>query len=292
MPNQFEFQPLPEAGEPVFVPIYCPPGYILLAEAVEVLGKGLHPDEWTGQEQRARDIRHSYIADPRKEDRGGWRVMTTRGYEWADSVEQAHELLAKERPLLEALREEEISARVRRVEIAFSLRKALNGGWLHSWLFAPDLGKLEPIDPDFWASNDAMSAFSPGSDRPGQHQPNPISLSLGNSYFPVVWKGSVVLKSAEVEDFARPDWRPPGSDDEIASAEEKVQDKGGRPPKYDRNAFIRELLRLANTPDGLPGRAELFRHMRDWCSQTWDSPPNDSTIRAWIADVYPSDNAR
>ncbi len=62
---------------------------------------------------------------------------------------------------------------------------------------------------------------------------------------------------------------------------------GGRPREYDREAFNKELLRLANTPDGLPERPQLFRHMADWCSEEWDDIPADSSIRYWIAKVYP-----
>lgn len=46
-----------------------------------------------------------------------------------------------------------------------------------------------------------------------------------------------------------------------SSAEVTVPRKnaGGRPPKWDWYAFAREMLRLANTPDGLPDRPALTR---------------------------------
>ena len=72
-----------------------------------------------------------------------------------------------------------------------------------------------------------------------------------------------------------------------SKSEAATKHPGGRPPKYDRNSFIQELVRLANTPDGLPDRPILFSHMADWCSKTWNKIPADSTIRAWISNIYP-----
>ena len=62
---------------------------------------------------------------------------------------------------------------------------------------------------------------------------------------------------------------------------------GGRPQKYDRMAFAREMIRLANGLDGLPERAELTRHMSDWCSAHWKEAPADSVVRAWITQLDP-----
>jgi hypothetical protein len=62
---------------------------------------------------------------------------------------------------------------------------------------------------------------------------------------------------------------------------------GGRPPKYDWAAFDREMMRLANTPDGLPVRTTLFGHMAQWCTNIWGDAPADSKIRDRIAKRYP-----
>ncbi len=71
--------------------------------------------------------------------------------------------------------------------------------------------------------------------------------------------------------------------------EPKPKHPGGRPLKYDWNAFTRELLRLANTPDGLPDRPALMRLMMDWCSNTWgaDNVPAESVVRERIANLLP-----
>ena len=63
--------------------------------------------------------------------------------------------------------------------------------------------------------------------------------------------------------------------------------RGGRPAKWDWAAFDREMLRLANTPDGLPDRPALHCHMLDWCANTWEDSPSENEVRGRIADRYP-----
>jgi hypothetical protein len=67
----------------------------------------------------------------------------------------------------------------------------------------------------------------------------------------------------------------------------KPASTGGRPAKYDWDAFTRELLRLANTPDGLPDRAATTKHMKEWCVREWGDEPSDSAIRDKITRIYP-----
>ncbi|WP_146201963.1 hypothetical protein [Teichococcus aestuarii] len=63
--------------------------------------------------------------------------------------------------------------------------------------------------------------------------------------------------------------------------------KGGRPAKWDWDAFWVEVVRLANTPDGLPEtQAELHRIMMDWCMNSWNNTPADSEIRKRLSRVY------
>ena len=67
-----------------------------------------------------------------------------------------------------------------------------------------------------------------------------------------------------------------------------TRNAGGRPPKYDWDEFNREVVRRANTPDGLPDRNMLTRDMREWCIQHWGDEPSDSLLRERIAKIYPS----
>jgi hypothetical protein len=65
---------------------------------------------------------------------------------------------------------------------------------------------------------------------------------------------------------------------------------GGRPPHKARDAFIRELVRLANSPDGLPDPAALFRHMLQWGEDEFgDDAPSETTVRGWIAECVPGE---
>lgn len=66
-----------------------------------------------------------------------------------------------------------------------------------------------------------------------------------------------------------------------------TRDVGGRPPKWDWDAFTREMLHLANTPDGLPERPALTKHMKEWCQAQWGDEPSDGMIRDRIARLYP-----
>jgi hypothetical protein len=61
----------------------------------------------------------------------------------------------------------------------------------------------------------------------------------------------------------------------------------GRPKEYDWDAFAREIVRRANTPDGLPDRARLTRDMAQWCIDTWGKEPADSTLRKQVSKLYP-----
>src|SRR5262249_26533508 len=65
-----------------------------------------------------------------------------------------------------------------------------------------------------------------------------------------------------------------------------VRDRGGRRPMYDWDEFFCEIIRRANTPDGLPDRAKLTEAMKEWCRQNWDKEPSDSLLREKIAKVY------
>jgi hypothetical protein len=70
----------------------------------------------------------------------------------------------------------------------------------------------------------------------------------------------------------------------------KFGNAGGRPRKWDWDGFARELVRLANTLDGLPDRPATTKHMKEWCALEWGDEPADSVIRDRIARLYPNDS--
>jgi hypothetical protein len=75
--------------------------------------------------------------------------------------------------------------------------------------------------------------------------------------------------------------------------EARAANKGGRPPKYDWDAFTRELIRIANL-DGLPtgrsggvDRAAIQRQMLNWCAENWLDMPAESVVRERLSKILP-----
>jgi hypothetical protein len=63
--------------------------------------------------------------------------------------------------------------------------------------------------------------------------------------------------------------------------------QGGRPPEYDWDSFMLEIIRRANMPDGLPdSQAELVRDMLQWFSDTSGSEPAESSLKARTSKIY------
>lgn len=83
-------------------------------------------------------------------------------------------------------------------------------------------------------------------------------------------------------------WRPnapaEASDCKVAPGQ-KSRNSGGRPGKFDWEAFAAELVRLANTPDGLPNEQALRQHMLAWCAANFSEEPADSTFRDKLAKL-------
>ncbi len=62
---------------------------------------------------------------------------------------------------------------------------------------------------------------------------------------------------------------------------------GGRPPEYDWDSFTMEIIRLANTPDGLPEtQAELIQTMLEWFNNSYDKEPAESSVKSRISKIY------
>ena len=63
--------------------------------------------------------------------------------------------------------------------------------------------------------------------------------------------------------------------------------RGGRPPEYDWDSFTMEIIRRANTPDGLPiTQAELVREMLDWSVSVNGKEPAESAVKSRISKIY------
>jgi hypothetical protein len=63
--------------------------------------------------------------------------------------------------------------------------------------------------------------------------------------------------------------------------------RGGRPVEYDWNAFTMEIIRHANSIDGLPEKqAELVEKMLNWFSENYDREPATSSVKDRISRIY------
>jgi len=64
----------------------------------------------------------------------------------------------------------------------------------------------------------------------------------------------------------------------------------GRKPKWNWEAAARELVRLANSLDGLPQpQARIEKHIAHWFLDNFDDQPSESMIRKFVAKYLPPD---
>jgi hypothetical protein len=63
--------------------------------------------------------------------------------------------------------------------------------------------------------------------------------------------------------------------------------RGGRPVEYDWDAFIGEIIRRANQPDGLPDKqADLVAAMLGWFANIYGKEPAESAVKHRISKIY------
>ena len=74
------------------------------------------------------------------------------------------------------------------------------------------------------------------------------------------------------------------------STTKRQKDIGGRPAKYQWADFDKEMLKVANHPDGFDsvgGKQGLVKHMEKWCADNWAEQPAGSQIRDHVGKRYP-----
>jgi hypothetical protein len=77
---------------------------------------------------------------------------------------------------------------------------------------------------------------------------------------------------------------PPATGLVTAAAAEK--NKGGRPPEYDWNAMIHEIIRIADM-DNLPKtRADLVRRLQAWFENVHGKAPAESELKKRVSAIY------
>lgn len=78
-------------------------------------------------------------------------------------------------------------------------------------------------------------------------------------------------------------WPAVGCEKNVVS----IKSAGGRPQKHDWDAFHREVIRIANAPDGLPDeRSVLMRRMTEWWSDSQGTEFPVSQVRDRLAAIY------
>jgi hypothetical protein len=67
----------------------------------------------------------------------------------------------------------------------------------------------------------------------------------------------------------------------------KGRSNAGAKPKYDWESFYLEVIRIANTPDGLPEtKADMISIMAQWCQNTWNEEPSDTSLKDKIYPIH------
>lgn len=107
----------------------------------------------------------------------------------------------------------------------------------------------------------------------------------------IIVKREAALAFAERRRFPPPSWwqELPAAEPSagLTSKSARRKNRGGHPGKWDWDAFYREIIRIANIPDGLPERPKLMKHMLDWCVREWGDEPALSGVRERVSKLYP-----
>ena len=78
----------------------------------------------------------------------------------------------------------------------------------------------------------------------------------------------------------------PFSDPERATEASVAKNKGGRPPTYDWDAFIIEIIRIAEDEQLPDTRPELTQKMLSWFSETYDQQPTERLVSERVYNIY------
>ena len=117
--------------------------------------------------------------------------------------------------------------------------------------------------------------------RPGSATPERINRGLLHGSMPNLQRSSITTDAGE---FVGITVGPARADATVSAV---AKGKGGRPAKFDWDAFDQEVVRFALTPDGFETRHQLMTHMQDWCSRKWDEQPDPETVRRRVARTCP-----
>ena len=209
--------------------VYRPPGYILLSEVVEMVGKAMMGEEWTGEELKARSLTNAILQESSHLEQTSfsltpdgmvimvavdgrlspvpdrWTVITTRGDRLVNSQEEARALWNQEEPKLRDMWDREDAARQRHTTIARKLQRSLNAAVLPSWAHRLNVGDLWEIKPHVWGHEDIPSVFELGNRLSRWRVPNFIKfMDVDANGLTVSVEGRVVLRQSDVERYIAP----------------------------------------------------------------------------------------
>jgi hypothetical protein len=224
MSQKWPYRPPSEHDVKPLSDVYRPPGYILLSEVVEMMGKVTLGEEWTGEELNARSLTNAILQESSHLENttpwvppGGivyagvdlspirerWKVITTRGDLFVSSEEEAQALWNQEKPKLLDMWHREITARRRHNTIARKVRTDLNAGTLQAWAHRTKVGDLVQIPPYVWSRDGIESVFALENNPITWRNPNIIKFSaaVGGHGGPVMVEGRVLLSGSDVQTY-------------------------------------------------------------------------------------------
>ena len=246
------YKPPSEYDVTLLSDVYRPPGYILLSEVVEMVGKAMMGEEWTGEELKARSLTNVILEESSHLENtspwvppGGivfvgvgrhlspirerWKVITTQGDRLVNSEEEARALWNQEEPKLRDMWDREDAARQRHTTIARKLQRSLNAAVLPSWAHRPNVGDRKEIPPHVWGCDDIPSVFELGDRLSKWRVPNFIKfMDVDANGLTVSVEGRVVLRQSDVERYIAPAPKPTMPGDPLAGKADRLRKPGRR----------------------------------------------------------------
>ena len=272
---------------------FVPSGYLSLGDAVGAAGKALFGDSWTGDERACRyeDINYRKSQDRRTALQGRRLAQFQEhfGRDWHEELDGDLPILGKKG--LASLEWELTEKWAAREEAGRRFDQTV--GWLRDRLWSGVIpavvltarGTTYPMPTQIWGSYSTPAIFKFGK---VEFHLAKYGWTVSPTAAPL--KGRVLIKREHmVRALSGEDTSPQETPERSAAGgvAVKPRKKGGRPEKYDWDEFWIEVARIANLPDGLPERqGELVRHMLDWCAQTWEEIPGETTVKDRIRRLY------
>ena len=283
---------------------WTPVGQLLLPEALERFGKWRFGEEWTGEELSARRDKFG-PPQPPSEPEGGELLRVKKADGGVEEINSPVRYVVDGRlvflPYTEAVRrfeaekddlyrlwQEEAKASQRFVKAWYQFRQVLHSGRVSGAVIGKH-GITAPIQTYQWAADDTEKMLLTGRTK----------VAHGDLYTIDTIEGVIIISESELETYFEQS-RPEAAADSEAS-NSAIPDSapatqsgssgpavatGGRPPKWDWEAFwVRLCVMIHN--DGVPEtQAELVRKLQDWFGKTQGDMPHESEIKKRVSKLF------